>query len=258
MFPILQVGPLAVQVPGLVLLAGLWLGLSLAEAEANRLAKRLPAGTPLSGDAIYRLALVTLLTGAVAARLAHALRFIDAYLADPLAFISPNPATLAVPEGVVLGLLAGLVFASRRELPSRPTLDALAPLLAVMAVALAGAHLASGDAYGAPTTVPWRWRLWDEWRHPSQVYELLAALGALAVWGAWRRRGGPAWAGQGLLLVAALLAGARLFLEAFRGDSVPVAGGFRAAQVAAFLVLGASLVVWDRWGQTGPEGSAHP
>jgi hypothetical protein len=36
MFPILQIGPLAIQVPGLIILAGLWLGLSLAERRAKK------------------------------------------------------------------------------------------------------------------------------------------------------------------------------------------------------------------------------
>ena len=47
MFPILHLGPLAVQVPGLILLIGLWVGLSLSEKEAQRLT--------LKPDAIYNL-----------------------------------------------------------------------------------------------------------------------------------------------------------------------------------------------------------
>ena len=37
MLPTLQLGPLALQVPGLVLLAGLWLGLTLSERRARRI-----------------------------------------------------------------------------------------------------------------------------------------------------------------------------------------------------------------------------
>ena len=36
MLPILQIGPLAIQTPGLILLGGLWLGLSLSERHARR------------------------------------------------------------------------------------------------------------------------------------------------------------------------------------------------------------------------------
>ncbi len=33
MYPILQIGPLAIQLPGLLLLAGLWIGTLVAERE---------------------------------------------------------------------------------------------------------------------------------------------------------------------------------------------------------------------------------
>ena len=36
MFPILQIGPLAIQVPGLVIIAGLWFGLTLSEHRAKK------------------------------------------------------------------------------------------------------------------------------------------------------------------------------------------------------------------------------
>jgi prolipoprotein diacylglyceryltransferase len=37
MFPVLQIGPLALPVPGLTMLAGVWIGLWLVEKEAARL-----------------------------------------------------------------------------------------------------------------------------------------------------------------------------------------------------------------------------
>jgi len=43
------------------------------------------------------------------------------------------------------------------------------------------------------------------------------------------------------LLFAALTAGARLFLEAFRGDSTLILGGLRLAQVIAWVMLAATL-----------------
>ncbi len=247
MLPIVQIGPLAVQVPGLVLLLGVWVGLSLAEGEARRL------GT-LSGDAVYNLALAGLVAGVLGARLVYATRYLSAYLADPLSLLSPNPATLAPAEGALIGLLAAFVYGQRRQLPLRPVLDALAPGLAVMAVALALAHLASGDAFGAPASVPWRIYLWDDYRHPSQVYELAAAGVVLAVWGASRARL-PGGLGLRFVLVAALLAGARVFLEAFRGDSLLAAGGLRTAQLWGMAVLAVCLWLWPRWRR---QGAAPP
>ena len=237
MFPILQLGPFAIQVPGLLLLAGVWVGLSLAEKEAARL--------KLSGEAIYNLAFTGLVAGLVGARLVYVARYLSAYLSDPLGLLSLNPATLSPVEGVLIGALAAIVYGARRRLSLRPTLDALAPALAVMGAALALAHLSSGDAFGAPARLPWSIYLWDEHRHPSQVYELIAALGVFGAWLWGRGRG--AFAGFNFLLVVALSAAARVFLEAFRGDSFILAGGLRAAQVWGLIVLALCLIWVKRW-----------
>ncbi len=237
MFPILQLGPLAIQLPGLFLLVGAWIGLSLAEKEAARL--------NLSGEAIYNLAFTGLVAGLVGARLVYVARYLSAYLSDPLSLLSLNPATLSPVEGLLIGVLAALVYGARRRLSLRPTLDALTPGLAVMGAALALAHLSSGDAFGAPARLPWSIYLWDEYRHPSQAYELMAALGVL---GAWRwSRGQGAFAGFNFLLVVALSAAARVFLEAFRGDSFILAGGLRAVQVWGMIVLALCLAWMKRW-----------
>jgi len=240
MLPIIQIGPVAVQAPGLALLLGLWLALNAAEKEANRIAQlRGAAAGSLSGDAIYNVALAGIVAGLVGARLAYVLRYLGAYAADPLGILALNPATLAQTEGVLIGLLAATVWGARRKLRLWPTLDALAPGVAVMGIAFAVAHLASGDAFGAPTALPWRIFLWDDYRHPSQVYELLVAAGVWLVWRWQARKAEPA--GASFVRVAAMTAGARLFLEAFRGDSVLLAGGLRAAQVWAWLALAACL-----------------
>jgi len=49
--------------------------------------------------------------------------------------------------------------------------------------------------------------------------------------------------GADFLTFSALTAGARLFLEAFRGDSTLIFGGFRLAQVIAWVMLVVVLFV---------------
>lgn len=237
MFPILHLGPLAIQVPGLLLLIGLWVGLSLSEKEAQRLT--------LKPDAIYNLVLISLVAGVIGARLAYALRYLSAYTADPLGLVSLNPSTLSLSEGVIFGLIAALIYGRRSGLPLRPTLDALAPTLAVMLVALAASHIASGDAFGAPARLPWSIYLWEDYRHPSQFYELIGALIVLGAW--WQLRHKLLGAGSAFLLVAGLSAFAALFLEAFRGDSLITIGGLRTVQLGALVILAGCLVAMRRW-----------
>jgi prolipoprotein diacylglyceryltransferase len=237
--PVLQIGPLALQLPGLILLIGLWAGLSLAERGVS------PAGdeTPtLNPDRLFNLALATLVAGVVGARLSYVIQYPLAFVESPLSLVSLNPGLLEPWGGAAAGLIAALVIGNRQGMQFWPTLDAFTPASAVFALALHLSHLASGAAFGAPAELPWSLNLWGTPRHPSQVYEALAA--SLILWQVWRlsRSSSPRPAGTHFLTFLALTAGARLFLEAFRGDSTLLPGGFRLAQVLAWLVLGGCLV----------------
>jgi len=244
MFPFIRVGPFLLQLPGLALLAGIWIGSSLAEKEAARL--------KLNVAAVYNLIFFGLIAGVVGARLAYAARYLSAYLANPLGLLALTPATLSPNAGLVIGLAVAALFGWRKKLPLRPTLDALAPGLAAFMVALGVAHIMSGDAFGAPAQLPWSIYLWDDYRHPSQIYETIAALVVFAV--AWKRPLGQPGDGINFLLVVALSAAARVWLEAFRGDSVIWPGGFRAAQVVGVVVLAAALWLMKAWAQpTAPR-----
>ncbi len=244
MLPVLQIGSLALPVPGLALLIGVWVALSMAEREAARLG--------LDPEAVYRLAAIGLVAGLIGARLAYVAHAPSAYAMDPLGVFSLNTIALAPTDGMLIGTAAAVVYGLRQRLPFRATLDALTPGLAAMAVAVAVAHVASGDAFGAPAQVPWRVYLWGEYRHPSQVYELIAAFGVMGL--AWRARARPLPAGFNFLLVVASSAAARVFLETFRGDSILIPGGWRAAQLWALMVLAACLVAMRYWSQgTAPR-----
>jgi prolipoprotein diacylglyceryltransferase len=239
MLPVVQIGPAAVQLPGLLVLAGIWLGSLMAERQARRLG--------LQSETVERMIFVALLAGLVGGRLGYALRFAEVYLRDPLALLALSPVTLAPEVGVAIGGIAALAYAQRRGLALWPTLDALTPGVATVAVALALAHLASGDAFGAPAELPWAIELWGARRHPSQAYELLGAI--LILLFVLRLKPGTTFAGLAFGMFAALTAGARLFLEAYRGDSVLWFGTLRAAQMASLVILLAALVLIRRQAQ---------
>jgi prolipoprotein diacylglyceryltransferase len=250
MLPILNVGPLAISLPGLIVLLGLWLGLSLAERHAARFG--------VKTSQLYNLAIVTLVAGMIGARLAYVIRYPQAFGDSPLSILSPNYSLLDPWGGLALGLIAALIYAQRASLPFWPALDALTPMLAVMAIAVSLAQLSAGTAFGAPTTLPWGVELWGARRHPTQIYQALVAGLILAY--LWPGRAG--WMGRTpgryFLTFLALSAGARLFLEAFRGDSELLPGGLRQAQALAWLVLAASLWGLHKLGQHSHEPSSQP
>ncbi len=233
MLPILQIGPLAIQLPGLLLLLGLWLGLSLAEKYSQR--------HSVAPNQVYTITFTALVAAVLSARLVYVMRNISAFTLNPGGTISLNP-DLLDPWGAILG--AGLVtgyFIRRYKFNPWSLFDALTPILAVLMIALNLSNLASGNGYGAPSNLPWAIYLFGEWRHPTQIYELVAAGLVLAIlWpGSWRVHFNTP--GRYALTVIAASAACRLFLEAFRGGSMLISGGLRSAQVTAWLILALTL-----------------
>lgn len=239
MLPILQIGPLVVPVPAILLLIGFWIGLDVLEKQSFHF--------KVDSGQLSALVLISLVTGLVGARLAYAARAIGAFIENPLNLLSPLPQMFDPLAGLLVALVVGLIVLWRKHMPLWPTLDALVSLFSILAVTLGLVHVASGDAFGLPSNVPWAINLWGEMRHPTQVYETLAALlVAMLVWPgritATRLvRFSQSKPGFRFWVFLALSAGARILLETFRGDSLLLFNLFRQAQVIAWLILAISL-----------------
>ncbi|HEY5983668.1 MAG TPA: prolipoprotein diacylglyceryl transferase family protein [Anaerolineales bacterium] len=237
MLPFIRVGPLLVQLPGLALLAGIWIGINLAEKEALRLR--------LNASAIVSMTMYGLIGGVIGARLLYALEHLDAYAAAPLSLLALSTTALDGWGGLVVGAIVGFLYGRKHHLPLRPSLDSLAPAVAVFMIALAVANLLSGNGYGASLDAPWAIFIWGEYRHPTQVYEILLALGVFL---AWRLApAGDVYSGNSFWQVVGLSAAARVLTEAFHGDSAHLILGFRLVQVVALALLGTSMLVGRRW-----------
>jgi phosphatidylglycerol---prolipoprotein diacylglyceryl transferase len=237
MLPILQIGPLALPLAPFSLLLALWFGLSLAEKFSPK--------RGISANTLYNLTFTGLIAGLIGARIGYVFQYPNAFLESPLSLVSLNPGLLEPFAGFAAGLIGMLVYGQRAKLTFWNTLDTLTSLLAVMAVGFAMAHIASGEAFGAETSLPWGINLWGANRHPAQFYELIAAILTLGMLGVWSKNSDLP-EGTLFLTFIALTAGSRLFLEAFRGDSVVIIGGLRSAQIVAWLVLATAFAGLDR------------
>ncbi len=237
MLPMIQIGPLALQIPRLVILVGFWLALELASRQGIR--------RGLDQSVIQNAGLYGILAGIAGARLGYVLQYWSVYRENLLGILSLSPQTLAPAEGLTVGLLVAGVYFQRRGVPLRPLLDAIAPGLAVLVSAVALANFFSGGAFGAETSVPWAIELWGARRHPTQLYELATGLAMLSVV-LWAGREVPA-PGLLFLLFVALYAGERLLLEPFRSNSLLILGGLRAVQVAGLAAVLAALGLMRIW-----------
>ena len=219
----------------ILVMAALWLGLSLAEKRSAR--------HRIKNDDLNNIVFYPLVSYILGGRILYALENLSAFMQNPRSLVSLNLDLFDPIGGLAVALIVALVYGQRKKLPFWSTLDALTPFFAVFAVGLGLAHLASGSAFGKETSLPWGMELWGATRHPSQIYEILASLLILGL--LWSQRA-DLRPGVHFLTFAALTSAARLFLEAFRGDSTLILGGLRAAQVVAWVVLALSLFLMER------------
>jgi phosphatidylglycerol:prolipoprotein diacylglycerol transferase len=233
MLPILQIGRLAVPVPALVMLAGVWTGITLSERSSAR--------HGLNANDLYNLIFLAIIAGVMGARLSYVIRYPSIFTSHPISILSRDPGLLDPWGGLAAAILVSLIYGQRKNIPFWPLMDTLTPGLAVLGVALGISHLASGNAFGAPTDLPWGVNLWGAHRHPTQIYEMILALAILLV--VWPSREMIKWKnpGERFIIFMVLTAAARLFLETFRGDSILLPGGIRSAQLIAWVVLGISM-----------------
>ncbi|MGH2581635.1 MAG: prolipoprotein diacylglyceryl transferase [Anaerolineales bacterium] len=239
MFPVAQVGPFAVQMPGLILLGGLWIGLYLSEQALPRRRNAITAAQ------LNNLVFTALLVGLIGARLGYVFRFPSAFAQSPLSLISLNPDLLEPWIGLFTAAIAAVVYGQRNGLTLLPTLDALTPLLAAFSIVWHLSQLASGAGYGLPSDLPWAINLLGANRHPTQIYDALASLVILAIiWS--RRKQFETTPGQTFFAFVVLSAGARLLLDAFDAAGPALATGWRVSQIAAWAILFAGLLFLRR------------
>lgn len=215
--------------------AALWIGLFLAEKRSERYG--------VSKDALNNLAFYSLFGYLIGGRIIFALTNYSAFAESPLSLFSPNIDLFDPVGGLLIAILTGLIYGKKQNLSFWKTLDALTPIFACLVVGMSLSNLAAGTAFGRPTDLPWGIELWGATRHPTQIYELIASL---IIFGLIWFRKAEIPSGALFLNFAALTAGARLFLEAFRGDSVLIFEGFRLAQIVAWLILAAAIIARSR------------
>lgn len=219
----------------ILLVAAAWLGLTLSEKRAAR--------HNVSAEALNNLTFYGLIAFILGGRLFFAFGHLDAFLKSPLSIFALNPDLFDALGGMVAAVLTMLIYGQRQKLDLWKALDALTPFLSMLMVGLGLSHLAAGTAFGQPSDLPWAINLWNANRHPTQIYETLAALLTFGL--VWTLKPSPR-SGLLFLTFTALTACWTLFLSAFRADSALLLGKFHAEQVIAWVVLAMSLG-WYEW-----------
>lgn len=217
----------------ILLVVAAWLGLAISE-------KRAEQRHGILKDDLNNISFYGLLAFIIGGRIVYVLQNLSAFTKSPFGIFSINTSLFDVFGGLAIAFIVAFAYGQRKQIQFWNMLDALAPFFAVFAIGMGLSHLAAGTAYGKPTDLPWGINLWNETRHPTQLYEILASLLALSLLLPIKRTSRP---GILFLTFAALTAFSQLIIQAFRGDSTFVLNGLRQEQVIAWVMLAIVFVV---------------
>ena len=237
MFPILNIGPLAIQAAGLILLLSFFIG--------TYLTSHLAGGLNTNADVIENSLLIGLIAGILGARIGFMLIYPSVLIDNPLNLVSLTPSMLDTSFGVLVGTLTAIILAQKKQIPLWPTLDTLTPFILLVFSGIHLANYANGSAFGLPTQLPWGIQLWNEIRHPVQLYALILG-GLLFIWLLTQTRifktTGFLRSGVLFSILIAGLSAITLFTRAFVAEKV-LLGPIDFYQVVALVVLVSSLAL---------------
>lgn len=236
MFPVINLGPLSLPAPQLILLLGLWLGSTLSERRAKKFGR--------NAEVLFKIILITIIAGILGARLSFLARNPSAFQGDWLSVFSLNQALLDPAGGILIGLVSGFYLASRFQQANLGLLDDLVPLFAVLLAAIHLSNFASGSGYGTLSNLPWAIDLWGGNRHPVQLYYLCASLVVIyiSIFSRWPSRDA---AGRSTLLFIIQTAGYMVILNTFQDPAGSLLGGFRSTQLLSWLIFTVSIFIYS-------------
>jgi phosphatidylglycerol:prolipoprotein diacylglycerol transferase len=141
---------------------------------ALTLSLRTAALVGLNPDKLWNAALFTLLSAFALSRILLIATNLHNFLAYPILLLTVPSLTST---GILLTLLATLLYLRIRRLPLLDTLDAWSPPASLIWAFLALGHFAEGSDAGLPTTLPWGIRIPPDRTplHPVALYAAIAA-----------------------------------------------------------------------------------
>lgn len=161
---VLPIGPLTFHYYGLCI--------ALAVGTAHWLARRRAHRYNISPVAIDQVVLVLLISGFIGARLYHVASDFSFYFHSPDLILAVWRGGLSI-FGAIFGGLLGLYCYTKcrlREVPLPRLLDWLAPSVVIGQIIGRFGNLFNYEAYGYPTTLPWKMFVPPLFRYP--LYEL--------------------------------------------------------------------------------------
>lgn len=240
--PILaMIGPFAVSWHGFFSAVGILIGLWVAAQLVQK------AG--IDREHVYNMAIWAVPAGVVGARLFHVVDKFEYYAANPLAILAIQEGGLAIYGGLAGGILAGVLYARRRNLPLGLFADAIAPALILgQGIGRIG-DVINGEHRGLTADLPWSVVYTHPNTagerglavHPAVGYEMIwdLAVFGLLLWllGRFPRSGMLFW------IYVALYAVGRFWTGFFREDTIAMFGLRQAQLIAVAGLVAAGIYI---------------
>lgn len=229
MFPIINLGPLAIQTPGIIILIGIYIVFLVIEKYSPKY--------NLQPNEISNILFWTLVSAILFARLAFIVQFPASFLKTPSAIISLNLSLFDPISGLVFASLFLFVLIRKKKLPILSVLDNFSLGLSIFFSFCFCSLFASGDYYGYPTSLPWGIPLWGTIRHPLQLYYLFGSL--IINFIIFRLLKKETIPGYIFFMFITFQSIEFIFLDFFRGDNNMLLGSVHLLQLIAlsFLIL---------------------
>jgi phosphatidylglycerol:prolipoprotein diacylglycerol transferase len=251
-------------IPGLgIHVFGYGVMLFLAFLGSMNLAGKCARRNGLEPELVYDMSLTVFLGGLIGARLFYVIQYWGTRIHTVADIFRIWEGGIVLYGSIIGGTLAFFAYRALRPFPLRPTLDALAPALALgIAIGRFGCFL-NGCCYGDACTLPWAvsfpdpsppWAAHHEahliptgahWSlpvHPTQLYSVIDGLiltGLLLAYYPLRRRDGEVTA---LLMVTYPIT--RILIEYLRSDEAAIFAGMTISQNVSIGLLAGGLLFW--------------
>ena len=242
-----ELGPITFRWYGLLITTALLLGIFLAQNLGER--------RGLDPERVGDLAIWLVLGALPGARLYYVAFEWERYADRPLDALAIWQGGIAIHGAMLGGAIAALLFARRYKLSFWQLADVVAPSLVLGQAIGRWGNFFNSEAFGSPTTLPWRVYIPPaqrppglgnvEFYHPTFLYESLWNLGVLALvlwlffWGL--RHPGRLRAGTVFLVYFAAYSLGRVWIEGLRLDSLML-GPLKIAQVVSLTGITLAIV----------------
>jgi phosphatidylglycerol:prolipoprotein diacylglycerol transferase len=234
---IFQIGPVSIRWYGVLIMAGVILGLVLAGREAKR--------QDVSIELIYDLFFYMILSAVVGARLYYVIFSWDLYRNNIQEVFAFWHGGLAIHGAVMGGVISAVIYARLKGFSFWLLADICAPSLILGQAIGRWGNFFNQEAFGRPTDLPWGIFIDQAHRpvqymqqthfHPTFLYESLWNF-SVFLFLLWVRRKRGIIRGDVFLVYLMLYSFGRFWIEGLRTDSL-MFEGFRIAQVVSLLLI---------------------